>query len=84
MAATMKPVISGARLDCTAWLRRSMMATTNITRSAVPTIWSISGPQIPPWKYAAGKVAKMENEAFVCPFTFGPGAAASYAPIAWW
>jgi len=37
-----------------------MIATTNITRKAVPTIWSISGPRVPPPKYLAGNVAKIE------------------------
>jgi len=44
IAATARPIASGARLDPTAVFRRSMSATTKISRNAVPTIWSISGP----------------------------------------
>lgn len=65
IAATAKPMISGPRLAFTAVLRRSTTATMNITRNAVPTIWSSSGPQMPPLKYGAGNVPKMENDASV-------------------
>lgn len=76
-AATTKPTTSGPRLAFTAWLRTSRTAAISISRKAVPTIWSTRGPHTPPWKYAAGNVAKMEKVAFVWPFTFGPGAALS-------
>ena len=67
----------------TVW-SRSSSATPSITRKAVPQIWSIGGPQIPPWKYGAGKVAKMENVASVWPFVFGPLATLSKVLIASW
>jgi hypothetical protein len=67
IAATARPMASGARLEPTAVLRVSMRATTKISRNAVPTIWSISGPAYPPWKYGAGNVAKIENVARACP-----------------
>ena len=60
IAATARPMASGARLDWTAEFRRSMSATTKISRNAVPTIWSMSGPATPPPKYLAGNVAKIE------------------------
>ena len=60
IAATMKPMISGPMFEPTAVFLASMTATTSITRKAVPTIWSISGPPIVPWKYGAGNVAKIE------------------------
>jgi hypothetical protein len=41
------------------WLRSSVSARTNISRNAVPTIWSTSGQIMLEWKYGAGKVAKM-------------------------
>jgi hypothetical protein len=44
IAATARPIASGARLDPTAVFRRSISATTKISRNAVPTTWSISGP----------------------------------------
>jgi len=44
MAATAKPMSSGARFDMGGWLRSSVRASPNMSRNAVPTIWSISGP----------------------------------------
>ena len=57
---TTRPIIHGPRLDWTGVLRMSITATTNMTRNAVPTIWSRNGPPQPPWKYGAGNVAKIE------------------------
>jgi hypothetical protein len=37
MAKTARPIMNGPRLALTAVLRRSMTATTNISRNAVPT-----------------------------------------------
>jgi hypothetical protein len=59
IAATARPISSGARLALGGWFRRSTSANTNMTRNAVPTIWSMSGPVMLAWKYGAGKVAKM-------------------------
>jgi hypothetical protein len=44
MAATARPMSSGARFDLGGWLRSSVRASTNMSRKAVPTIWSINGP----------------------------------------
>ena len=65
IAATARPITSGPIFANGALFRRSMIATTISTRNIVPTIWSISGPHILPWKYGEGKVAKMENVASV-------------------
>ena len=50
IAATARPMTSGPIFDNGALFRRSMIATTIRTRNIVPTIWSISGPYILPWK----------------------------------
>ena len=52
--------MSGARLALTGALNSSITAKMTRTSSAVPMIWSISGPHGDE-KYGAGKVAKIEK-----------------------
>jgi len=77
-------MISGPRLARTAVLRTSITATTNMTRNAVPTIWSMNGPPHPPWKYGAGKVAKIEKVTLPCgPVLVAPRASLNALIASW-
>jgi hypothetical protein len=60
----------------------SLIAVTQISRNAVPTIWSISGPHTEWPKYLAGNVAKIEKVASAFPALFGVPFARSNALMA--
>ena len=50
IAPTAAPTSQGPMLPAGARLRPSVIASTRMSRNAVPTIWSTSGPTTLPWK----------------------------------